>query len=405
MGFGDWECNADSKLEDAAKGYGATCISCRNDLDDLRPAADIIIRTAYNLRKRLPENQPLVILMGEEHDISAHNILEQLVLQRALKIWGRDNFTFATEQVRNMWGILAKDLTSMDIPGEIYYNSNDYDIDGRASLSSFLGCMESEYSPVANDCLKNFCYQKGIKTIFNDASRRKSCRNAEPQAHDSLFEQESYLDLDDPLNKKVLEEYRKIRAKNGNIFSEISISSTSREGIAVRNMVMAQTALNHARIHEAPVIIQQVGREHLYGNDKENVPFEESLYHIFNRSGAAVLPVFIITKPESSFFRMPGRALSEAMQHSIVIEGMNQERYYSRSEAELRGISFRKGQEMKFIAGQLNKASGNEIEIYDSNSGIYYYFKQIIADTKRILDKRAREQRHLETQRNQTLAA
>ena len=39
-------------------------INCSSNPYDLRPAADIILGAAYSMRETMPDNQPLVILMG-----------------------------------------------------------------------------------------------------------------------------------------------------------------------------------------------------------------------------------------------------------------------------------------------------------------------------------------------------
>jgi hypothetical protein len=240
---------------------------------DLRPAVDGIMDRFNAAAANLKEGQKLVILMGECHDMPTHIFLQQLLMKNLLE-QSKTKFAFGYEFPHNrMARILRKNL-KMNIPKEFDSKLQSHDPDGKMLLQLFKKYLENDNAPHSNKNLFSFLLAQKISTRFNDTAR--------------LYTSEGvYIDRNDPQTKKIL--------GNHLYFNQQRIDFQSSKGVALRNQMMVQNALQHMQDARVNVYIQQCGSSHLLGIKKQDFPyspFEESLSALFAQAGAVVLSVF-----------------------------------------------------------------------------------------------------------------
>jgi len=259
------------------EGLAGNYINCYDNPYDLRPAADIIVGAAHKMMEDLPEGTPLVILMGEVHSMPAHKELQHMVASRLLE--DEDKFTVNFEFPHNEWATEAQKSMGFDVPEPLYYDCSSYDGNGRGALSAFMGFADTSGAPVARHNMMAFCYDREIPAVFNDAARNGN-----------------YLDLKDPYTAAVANEYAR---EHGLMAQKIHILDSI--GIAIRNIVMAQRGVSHAKQSGASLILQLVGGGHVFGYTNTGDSYEDSLCAAYRRAGAALIDG-IKTRPSFKFF-------------------------------------------------------------------------------------------------------
>lgn len=257
-------------------------VDCSDNPYDLRPAADVILQAIDQRRKTLPAGTKLVVLMGEIHVMPTHLELQHMVISR-LHNRG-ENFTVNFERQHNNWATSACKNMDFKAAQKLKAPGYCYDPDGRAALSATMTFVQPYFSPISNKSIWAFCYSRNIKTAFNDVEKKRT-------------PQHSYLSMDDPLTARVATEYLEERDPDL-CGKQHEIETSSPSGMAIRNRVMAHNALDHARVHNAPLILQSTGAAHVFGAivENRNYCYQDSLSAVFEREGAAVLPVFITVR-------------------------------------------------------------------------------------------------------------
>ncbi len=138
-------------------------------------------------------------------------------------------------------------------------------------LLTALTAKRYQTSPHANDCLLSAMARHGIETVAVDASRIWSQQM-----------QDDVLDTTDSLTRSFM------------TVAHNKVSDRSAEGIAVRNNVMAHLLQNKTEAHQVSWL--QVGCDHLFGNDDDDLPYQHSLANLFNplveQGSAHVIAVF-----------------------------------------------------------------------------------------------------------------
>ena len=292
---------------------------------DLRPAADIIIKRITDTLDETDENTPTVVLMGNTHTMPAHIELQHLIAARLLKM--EQNFTFNFEMPRNnIETIAAKDLNA-PFPRYLKHHASDYDLDGKAILSGFMG-FHTLPSPTTHNNLFAFCYENSIHFQFNDAARRSY-----------------FIDGSNKQNKEAKTKYSG-PVKNFDIEAP--------DGMAVRNNVKVDNALAHAKKVGTNLILQNCGINHIFGNHSKKLQYEDSLSALYKQAGARVITVLPVTELDNYGINMFPEAASEDISQSIIIADMD-EKYFVYKDApnleseHLRKIKRHSGSETDFI--------------------------------------------------------
>ncbi len=212
---------------------------------DLRPVINAIMNTQNVLMDTIPDDQPIVIIMGERHDHPINSLLQEGVLKALLKQREQNDkikFSFGLE-----WA------------------SNE---------TVFLSTRDNYFFP-ASAALFAFCDAHDIPLAFSDAVRAYKKASG-----DNTFEIDEVLKKDDPLNAKLIHD--NFPAWEGD-------SLISREGMAIRNMAMVENATRLIRETKSKIYVQHCGQNHAIGSIKN--PYKESLRNLFEKQGCATITV------------------------------------------------------------------------------------------------------------------
>lgn len=243
-----------------------------SDPCDLRPAVDGLMSRIENVSKSLREGQPLVILMGEQHNLPSHIMLQHLLLDRLRKS-AASRVAVGFEEPRNLPDVILNkgfDINTRHVPPGALMAA---DRDGYKSLSAALALWNPDDAPLSVLSLFDFCRQN-FSSRFNDAA--KVCG---PSGFINR------IDKKDPATSAVM---TRLGMDCGGILSPISPP-----GLKLRNIMMAESAMTHIRESGARLYIQRCGRTHIFGDIKGGHHYQDSLTALFADAGAAVLPVFV----------------------------------------------------------------------------------------------------------------
>ncbi|WP_435641790.1 hypothetical protein [Micavibrio aeruginosavorus] len=337
---------SETTIKSAREGVAAHYINCSSNPYDLRPAANIIVGAATKMRAELPDDVPLVILIAETHNISAH-----LELQHLVAATFHDQGTAFAQAMERPCNALAHMMTEgmgLDVGrGVGYYDSLiQFDPRGTASLAASIVCMHPEWAPVAEKNFNAFLYHNDIPTIFNDAARDYSLNMA-------------MLDITDPL----VEAGALIYTRDDEYVSDAVSSS----GMAVRNWGMVKRGLAFMQDHQLDLMIQNSGAHHMLGCRSDGYGYAESLSALYQKNGAAVLNVFLASPdPTGGIGIIPedGRA---DLARGVLIEGVAGEIFCDRDyDGEDRDkYNYQDGAEQAFITEKLHRESGHLLQFFD----------------------------------------
>ena len=238
---------------------------------DLRPAVTSIIDRIEKVRKHL-NGRPMVVLMGEDHYVSSHVLLQYLTLTY-LKRQNITNISMGVEIPSNMPKFSLSQKGNND---EEIENILNQDETGEISLSEILGAQNIfGAAPISQQSLLRYCLDKSIATCFADAA---------------VLEQDSdILDLEDSRNKSMIQAHM--------LQDMPSHNSLEPEGVIFRNLFMFDRIKTHMAEVGAKLTILKVGAAHIWGSG-DKFKFKGSLAQLF---GAANIP-FITVLPFGNSF-------------------------------------------------------------------------------------------------------
>lgn len=337
---------SETTIKSARDGIAAHYINCSANPYDLRPVANIIVGAAAQMRAALPDDVPLVILIGETHNMSAHLELQHLV---AATLHDRGTvFAQAMERPSNALAHMMTEAMGLDVShGDGYYDTLiPFDPRGTASLAASIVCMRPEWAPVAEKNFNAFLYRNDIPTIFNDAARDFSLN-------------ETMLDITDQL----VQAGALIYARDDEYVSD----AVSTSGMAVRNWVMAKRGLAFMEDHRINVMVQNIGAHHLFGCRNDGYGYTESLSALYKKNGAAVLPVFLASNDPAGGIGIIPDAGRADLAHGVLIEGMAGDIFCASDYAgdDRDKYNHGDGAEQAFITEKLHPASGHLLQFFD----------------------------------------
>ena len=235
---------------------------------DMRPHADkIVVRTIERLSEARAAGKPLILIIGENHTIPAHRVIQMLVLKK-LKELGHV-VSFGMEQPHDT---VLKEFSGYSVvptPERLGALKNEIaqtDHNGQISLKTFMAQTSCLVSDTSYKTLMKFALTQKLSTSFNDAA------NCTKKVTNELV-----LDSRDPITALIMR-------KHG-VLDALSISAT---GIRVRNAVIVAEALEHMKQTGAEIYVQNCGTGHLAGFKDEGFSFQDSLIAQFKKAGAVV---------------------------------------------------------------------------------------------------------------------
>lgn len=335
---------------------------CSADPLDLRPAADVIVCAAREALSKTEDDAPLVIIMGETHDIPTHIELEHLVASRlSEESFGR-SMTVNLEHSHNILASIMKQDLGISVPSGLTYRIGEGDPDGSAVLTGYIAYRRASYAPEALHDLMDFCYHSGLATQFNDVAKDGN-----------------FLDRRDPLIKG-------FAAYRGLNINTMDISGSTPDAMAVRNRAMVSRALSHARQEEARIILQFTGLAHVFGRYFKQEKYGDSLCAAFHAAGAHVLPVFITTRADNSGVNILPYAAQSQLPHSVIVDGLAEEMFYAQWYAGWKGHPFTPGAEADFIR-RVHEKSGGELEFFDRDARWEDYAEAARTHAVKVMDR------------------
>lgn len=278
---------------------------------DLAPADALFAQAIEEEIAQLKPDQPLVILSGEDHthptDIMCHigGISHLLKMQLEQSHDPNRDFLVAHEREFNLSYGIAKDL-GLNVPDGLKYKSDELDPDNKLILVFCALNITSLFSPYSSSLFFKFIGQHSIPLIFNDAARYE-------------IGKETFLCPDAPCFKHALETYNK-ENKAISLGDQNNINAAASTGIAIRNMVMVEKALQRAKETQTRIIFQQCGNVHVLGSKHHNSKVEHSLSFLYREAGARVLPVVCRPAEEERFKEFP---------NTLIRRGLNQKSFQS----------------------------------------------------------------------------
>jgi hypothetical protein len=212
-------------------------------------------KTVAAIRERLntlPGDQPLMVLLGEKHDVVSHVIHHMCILDEITN--ANINFAVGMEYPSNYVLLTAldtlKDKIKNDADKILLAQGIKHEIDGNPTrhklLYDSLFMSPSVYAPHSNATLANFLKRRQIPIAFIDAA----------------FDEEGYLNWDDPDTKRaILKAEREMGVKAGP-----KIPPTDQFGMFVRNLHMVEASIRLQRLAGPfQIIFTITGNAHILG--------------------------------------------------------------------------------------------------------------------------------------------
>lgn len=272
-----------------------------NPLNILMPAQRIV-DAIKERRRELGPGKKLVVIMGELHCSAAHILLQKMVAQLLKRGAETQNFTMSFERAYNAWWHEAKER-GIAVPEELKYDFLHHDPKGEAALTCDL--RKDGWRSISELELYKYCYVAEIRSQFNDVS----------------LVNDGSCDMQDPATCQVAKQLG--HSLPGRFLPE------SPRGMAIRNVLMAERALQHSAHHKSDIVVQTTGLAHIFGEKstavEEELPYRESLAARFQECGVDVLPVFITHRRAVCGLNSYPEAAAETIARSgLCIDGLDE---------------------------------------------------------------------------------
>lgn len=262
-------------------------VDCSERPYDLRPALQAITSAENWFLERIPAEQTLVVLIGEDHPYQSHTFLQTALLKdHARKLQEKEFPAFA-------FGI--------EVPNNILQNHNERTEPSsdphspERHLDAIFG--EQSIAPSTKMFLQT-CSEQSISVNFNDIATK------------DLRYSHSVIDQTDQSARAIVRKY----------YSDLKGKAVPREfcndgqefGIKLSNLAIVENAINHMQRPDAKgtrIYIQNCGALHVTG-----------LTDLFQKRGFAVLPVFLSFDDEIKA-AIP-ESFADKLEQSVRISGL-----------------------------------------------------------------------------------
>lgn len=311
---------------------GAEVVSCAANSMDLQPALSAIMQRIENVSASL-NGRPLVVLIGENHELPAHKILQTLLLT---KLHGQrpDKIACGMEISGNKLGQIVSCIENKNLTSAEKREISTQDPSGQMALSAYLAYINPLSAPVARHTQLAFCRSSKIPTRFTDA--------ADNSAED--------LDSEDPVTGAIMKAHPPGWRDN-----DKGTEGTGAYDLKIRNLVMTAEAQKHIQETGAQLYIQQAGVAHILGSKIHKAAYKDSLQARFKQAGFDTLSV-IVTSKDFDLKDIPAFELPTDLSDCLFIGNIDEKR--------VRGYD---GDEGEYIKALL-KRSQADLQIFDYNT-------------------------------------
>jgi len=279
--------------------------------------------------------------MGEQHDVAAQIMLEQIIVSRMQA--QRSDLMFAYESSHNyMENLIQENVDSLQ--DNLIETIKFYDRGGQKTLNGYLGFYKRAAAPVAANNLLALCHEKNITTSFNDAAQTAPT---------------GVLDLSDPETASVVKGFDFLSRGLADMFPGAEV--------AVRNVFMAKRAMKDASRNQASIILQSTGLAHVFGNARDGFLYKESLCATYKAAGARVLPLFVTSEVFNTGVNTIPKGAYKDLVQSVIVDGLADNTFYTKKYASRHRLPYAEGAEEAFF-DRVRAASGND-------SGLHVKYK------------------------------
>lgn len=261
-------------------------IDCSADPLNIRPPFQTILNAQNWILDRLPEDKPLVIIMGEAHGYTLNALLEQAVIRGLHQQQSRhpERSLAVSIECPSNFSEIKHYSTPKDDQSRRQDNVESFKRDG-FFIAGYDGCKE----------ILEFCEEANIPTGFHDITMTSEKRIIAASS----------------------ESRRAINSYHINITGQI-VDTESRDHMAVRNLVGVENSISLMRTTGAKTLVVIAGAAHVVGY--KNFPYKESLTALFLEKGFAVLPVNMVWDEVSHNIAKEGL---QALAEGVAINGMS----------------------------------------------------------------------------------
>ncbi len=315
-------------------------VSCADNPQDLRPALDAL--EAEIIRRAPTPEKPLVVIMGEEHTMSVHHMLQQGLMARLLNTVSPLPIALGMEVPHNLLEIAAYDVLRYKRRPDMHEMLGTVDRDGRNFLRVMrAGFVRTPYAPVAFQNRMAFCQKYQVSVRGHDMAYVAN--------HGSYC-----LNQKDPLTRAMVESRAPLLAGD-------QIDAESVRGISLRNQFMAARTIDHMRETGAAVYILTCGAYHVLGMRagylRPEFPSTESLMACFREAGVNAMPVVTRFRwhkdcDDTEFLSVEG--FNTLCNQGLLIKGVSMQSHTASDPA---------GEELAFLR-EISKNSGGRIELF-----------------------------------------
>lgn len=272
-------------------------IDCSKRPYDVRPFVRNIMKAQNWILKRLPENVPLVIVVGEVHNFPSHIAAQQMLLhslQRQQRKLHERTFIFGWEHPHN-YRAQTNERFNLNLPRD---HIEADDPDGKLTLETFIDAPDHILSPFSKKTLARFCLKNKISCSFNDLAQLQKGS-------------EILIDQNDPPSHEIVKKYAPDHL-GINVFRTSNLNDDAL-GIHLSNHAIVDNARAHQKRSQSRIIVQQCGIYHL-----------EELSDLFREAGYTVLSVACCSED-----------LDSKKGHQIMAHGLNEHDFRDFSEKAL----------------------------------------------------------------------
>lgn len=311
---------------------GAQIVSCAPNPMDLQPALTAIMQRIKDVSASL-NGRPLVVLVGENHEMPSHKILQTLLLKK-LRESHPDNMACGVEVPGNKLGEIVSSVGGDNLTAAEKRQLNTEDPSGQKAIGAYLAYINPLSAPVARHTQLDFCRSAHIPTRFTDA--------AETAAQD--------LDASDPLTGKIMKAHPPGWRDNAT-----GSEGTGAYDLKIRNLVMTAEAQEHLKQVGAGLYVQQAGVAHILGSKIHKSGYSDSLQARFRQAGFDTLSI-LITSKEFDLKDIPVLDLPADLSRCLIIK-----------DTDGKTVKGYHGDESEYIKALLKKSQA-DLKIFDYRS-------------------------------------
>jgi len=278
-------------------------------------SAERILQERYRLDREGRADEPLVVVVGEQHDFSAHHLHHMLLLKTLQHsgektVCGLENRdSIVTNSLKNTCGYDEDD----EILRASYSEANK---DGDMGLMYAYVSAEPTLAPYAQKVFQRNLIDSDMPVRFTDAAL--IYKSTEKGTHT----EEHRLDKNDPATAQSIQECW--------VEQEKEFSPFEADGFWIRNHHAARLIEEFAEEQQARIVVQFSGNAHVLGKndglDPVYLPAEESLSACVKERGLPVLAL-ILSNRDFHQGHMPDNHRLDREREVHILEGLPDFKY------------------------------------------------------------------------------